>query len=39
MAANVPGYEEVEEPEILGDDKEGMGNELTIETPGVSSPA
>ncbi|KAL8794727.1 MAG: hypothetical protein Q9195_002681 [Heterodermia aff. obscurata] len=39
MAANIPGYEEVEEPELASDDKEGVAHELTLDSQVVSSAA
>ena len=39
MAANIPGYEEVEEPELLDGGKEGMVNELTMEAPAAATTA
>ena len=37
MAANIPGFEEVEEPDLPSDGKEGSRHELTIDSPGIHS--
>ena len=34
MAATIPGYEEVEEPELPNGGKEGNVHELTLDSPG-----